>query len=307
MDSYGESKVEEILTNGSYQYLHSLLIYSLGGDKNSKKITELLIYLLNINKQQWNCNPQQMTQYKGYFLKSQQQIMKDLFVSDTYVREGLTDLMNRDLIYFEQKGKVKDYRIFVKKDKITELINNNKEKFEEYRNDCQKQSLELKEERLRKQLETKEMWKNINDWKYLSLLEFSSKIKQHNYDFDDVDMIIISFISKGYWKEKQQLINWTESDLNIIRLCVCEEYRNGNKELQSEGFYRNCHLQRLVDVCSSDITTYDYMDCWSLRYREIYNEIGRTYGPNPYSDNKNNVKDRDYYLSDITKEIEYFY
>ena len=63
-----------ILTNTQISTLRNKIIYSLGGDENSKIMTDLFIYLLHINKQQWDEHRMKMTEKDVYFLQNCSQI-----------------------------------------------------------------------------------------------------------------------------------------------------------------------------------------------------------------------------------------
>ena len=81
-----------ILTNTHFSTLRNKIIYSLGGDENSKIMTDLFIYLLHINKQQWDEHRLQMTEY-GY-----------LYVGNSYDEEGKPYRYNHDLVFFREKN-----------------------------------------------------------------------------------------------------------------------------------------------------------------------------------------------------------
>ena len=299
-----EKNYTGILTNTMFSTLRNKIIYSLGGDENSKIMTDLFIYLLHINKQQWDEHRLQMNEYDGYFLQNCSQIEHNNFLSPHHRRVGMDGLKDRGLIDFKLKGREKVYKIKVFVEKMVELVEMSVKDFNGYLDDFRETERKRYEEKRDKQIETKEKWKTINEWKYRDPNTFKEKMLEYGYDEFDIQLII--FISKGMWKHKHKVIEWTEQDLNYVRFLVCEGNRDGRTKEEQEDMFRRLggNFQRIVDTCKLDDKKYKGMKSWSVVYGYLY--VGnRTDGNGKdYRYNYNwKIDDFDYYKEDISSQI----
>ena len=304
-----------ILTNTQISTLRNKIIYSLGGSDNSysTKMTDLFIYLLHKDKQQRDDHRTLMIEHDGYFLLNCNQIEHDNFLSEHHRRETMNGLKELGVIDFKEVGRVKTYRIKVFIEKMVELVENNEDNFNRYLDDFRETEMKKSEERKNRQIETKEKWKTINEWKYKDLNTF--KDKMFEYGYNELDTKLISFISKGLWKHKHKVIEWTEQDLNYVRSLVCEGNRytvgeDGNgyfktKKEQEELFNTlGGNYQRIVDTCKMDDKKFKGMKSWSVVYGYQYKENNYDEDGKPYRYNYNwKMDDLDYYESDITFEL----
>lgn len=293
-----------ILTNTHFSTLRNKIIYSLGGDENSKIMTDLFIYLLHINKQQWDEHRLQMTEYDGYFLQTCSQIEHNNFLSPHHRRLGMDGLKDRGLIDFKLTGREKTYKIKVYVEKMIELVEMSVNDFNDFLDDFRETERKRYEEKRDRQIETKERWETINRLKYRDPITFREKMLEYGYD--DFDTQLITYISKGMWKHKHRMIEWTEQDLNHIRSLVCEGNRDGKtKEEQEEKFkLLGGNFQRIVDTCKMDDKKYKGMKSWSVVYGYLY--VGNSYDEEgkPYRYNYDwKIDDLDYYKGDISSQI----
>ena len=296
-----------ILTNTMISTLRNKIIYSLGGDEDSKIMTDLFIYLLHINKQQWDDHRIQMMEYDGYFLQSGSQIDHNNFLSPYHRRKGLEGLKDRGIIDFKLTGREKVYKIKVYVEKMIELVEMSVNDFNGYLDDFRETERKRYEEKRDRQIETKEKWKTINEWKYKDINTFKEKMSEYGYN--QLDTLLLSFISKGMWKHKHRIIEWSEQDLNYVRSLVCEGNRDGKTKEEQEELFNMLggNFQRIVDTCKMDDKKYKGMKSWSVVYGYLYME--NTYDENGkhYRYNRDwKIDDLDYYKGDITFQIPNF-
>ena len=159
---YTESYFEGTLTNTRYSTLRNKLIFSLGGDEMAKTMTDLLIYLMSVKKQQWEKNQGQMLDYDEYFLQNCFQIEHNLFLSSHHRRQGMEGLKELGLIDYSFKGREKIYRVKVFTDKVIDLVEEKDKEFNSYQFDFKEKERQRYEEMKDRQLEGKEKWEAIN-------------------------------------------------------------------------------------------------------------------------------------------------
>ena len=306
---YTESYFEGTLTNTRYSTLRNKLIFSLGGDEMAKTMTDILIYLMSVKKQQWEKNQEMMLKYDEYFLQNCSQIEHNLFLSSHHRRLGMEGLKNLGLIDYSVKGREKIYKVKVLTDKVIDLVEEKDKEFNSYHLDFQETERQRYEEKKDRQLEVKEKWEEVNRWKYSDIWTFKEKMSVYD-DLDEFDLKIIAYISKGLWKHKKKVVEWTEQDLNHIRSLICEDYKKGRTKEEQEKLFHTLggNYQRVVDTCKCDEHRYKGVKSWSMVYDYLYKENTTDKENIPYRYNKEwKIDDLEYYKSDISNEVFHSY
>lgn len=312
---YKNQYITEVLGDTRHSTLRNKLIFALGRDENARRLTDLLTYLITIQREQWKKNPDQMSEYEGYFLRNCNQIEQEVFLSSTHRRDVMNELKEKGLIDFTIKGREKIYRVKVLIDKVIDLVEDYDDEFNRYQDEFRESESLRCESKKDKQLENRKKWETINRWKYSDYETFREKVSEYE-DIDEFDLNIITLISKAMWKYKKKKIEWTEKDLNYLRSVICEGRRLDKKEDEDRFYYKSKKEQeelfrrlgnnykRIVDTCKLDDSKYKEIKSWAYSYSLLFNNNQTDEKGKPYRYNFEwKIDDIEYFKQDISGEI----
>lgn len=304
---YCDYNISNIFCNNSFSIHRKKLIHSFGGVDNnlSKTMTDLLIYFIQITEDQKKKNPDLMIKYKGYFVRSGTQIDRDVFISEHQRRKCMEELKDLGLIDYSRKDVIYgSFKITVFYDRVCEILNYNEDKFQEYEREFREEvekKIVVREERRKRDDEN---WKIINENKFKDINELRGKMEGME-GYDDLDVVIVSLISKSYWRYRKQIIDWDEVSLNSIRSILCGNRNNRTKEEQTDDYYNgdDCSYQRIIDVSKSKDPVINRYSYWTVGFDYVYKSLRNDENNRKKYENSTEIEDEDYYISDITYDV----
>lgn len=323
---YTLGDISQSLINPSYSVLRNLLLFSFKKvvDNNyttekpdPRVMTDLLIYFMSVEQEQIFKNSDKISEHGGYFVRNCNQIEKENFITYKVRTKCMKELENLGLIKTTRLGNLNGVlSILVNDEGIKDFLNQNSFDFELYHRDLNEE--EVKKSEIRKTTyenhmeelkdktskEQEVIWSNINQLKYKPLVELQMYLSSLGKYYDHTDSILISLISKGYWKYQHKVINWTEKDLNLIRRVVCGDRLIGRtREQQSEYYVRKGNDQRIIDSCKKTNSPMNNRN-WSFNYGYVYEKIVIV-GNNYHEGNSYlSQEDTDYFIKqDLTENV----
>lgn len=272
--------IQQITKNNDYYRLRQRILFSFRNEKNTSEITDILFYLINIERKA--SDYQVLFRYDYYFLQNTEQINSNCFVSDRVRNKCMKILKEKRLIDYTRKESLcGSLRIRINYEEIINLIVSEDELFREYHHDLSEKMLEKKEKRDKRILLYNETWEMINKLKFSSLKDFMKEkddLNLHKYD-----VYLISIITKFVYLFTGEIFKWTAKDFNTIRWIISQSsrIRDGiSKEEQDENlkimiqqdFVRiidSCHLDTQHTYCVYNNTT-KYIETYRGNSEEKY-------------------------------------